>query len=307
MSKPQATPHATSLWRHPEFAQGARDMLPIAPGIAAWGLMTGVAMMKSGLSLVEALSMALFVFAGSSQLAAMPLMIAGAPMWVVLATGFCVNLRFVVFSIHLRPYVMHQPLWRRLMSGYFTADLSYVMFTKRFPHPAGRGDPATSAAPGRPKQAGPPTGGSADHAVTSVGALRAPGRPEQASPPTEGRADHAVNGAGALAAQDAYLAGNCFVNWCSWVGASLVGIALANAIAPQWGLGFAGILALLGIVCSLASSRLRMVSCAIAGAAAVAAYALPLKLNILVAISVAVVVCLSLEKLRPAQPVRSGA
>jgi predicted branched-subunit amino acid permease len=226
-------------------------MLPIAPGIAAWGLMTGVAMMKSGLSLVEALGMALFVFAGSSQLAAMPLMIAGAPMWVVLATGFCVNLRFVVFSIHLRPYVMHQPLWRRLMSGYFTADLSYVMFTKRYTHPAARDDAAQ------------------------------------------------------LRAQDAYLAGNCFVNWCSWVGASLVGIALANAIAPQWGLGFAGILALLGIVCSLASSRLRMVSCAIAGAAAVVAYALPLKLNILVAIGVAVVVCLSLEKLRPAVSTRS--
>jgi predicted branched-subunit amino acid permease len=181
-------------------------MLPIAPGIAAWGLMTGVAMMKSGLSLVEALSMALFVFAGSSQLAAMPLMIAGAPMWVVLATGFCVNLRFVVFSIHLRPYVMHQPLWRRLVSGYFTADLSYVMFTKRFPHPVGRDEPATSAAPGRPKQAGTPSGGSADHAVTSVGALRA---------------------------QDAYLAGNCFVNWCSWVGASLVGNG-AWALRASW-------------------------------------------------------------------------
>jgi predicted branched-subunit amino acid permease len=221
-------------------------MLPIAPGIAAWGLMTGVAMVKSGLSLVEALCMALFVFAGSSQLAAMPLIIAGAPIWVVLATGFCVNLRFVVFSIHLRPYVMHQPLWRRLMSGYFTADLSYVQFTKQFPKPAPRDDVPT------------------------------------------------------LRSQDAYLAGNCFVNWCSWVGASVAGVVLANFIPQHWGLGFAGILALLGIACSLASSRLRMVSAGMAGAAAVVAFALPLKLNILVAICVAVVACLSLEKLRPA-------
>ncbi|MGA8515001.1 MAG: AzlC family ABC transporter permease [Burkholderiaceae bacterium] len=251
-------------------------MLPIAPGIAAWGLMTGVAMMKSGLSLVESLAMALFVFAGSSQLAAMPLIIAGAPIWIVLATGFCVNLRFVVFSIHLRPYVMHQPLWRRLMSGYFTADLSYVQFTKRFPKPAPREEPASpSAAPGRPKPASTPLGGSAVHAVTSVGAL---------------------------SDQDAYLAGNCFVNWCSWVGASVVGIVLANFIPQHWGLGFAGILALLGIACSLASSRLRMVSAGMAGAAAVVAFALPLKLNILVAIAVAVVACLSLEKLRPASP-----
>jgi predicted branched-subunit amino acid permease len=250
----QATsgPVSQRIWQHPEFAQGARDMLPVAPGIAAWGLMTGVAMMKSGLSLVESLAMALTVFAGSSQLASMPLIVAGAPIWVVLATGLCVNLRFVVFSIHLRPYVMHQPLWRRLVSGYLTADLSYVMFVKRFPHPVPKDD---------------------------LNALRG---------------------------QEAYLGGNCFVNWVSWVGASLLGIALANLIPPHWGLGFAGILALVGVASSLASSRLRMVSAAVAGAAAVAAFALPLKLNILVAICVAVVVCLSLEKLRPALPAALG-
>ena len=220
-------------------------MFPVAPGIAAWGLMTGVAMMKSGLSLWESLAMALCVFAGSSQLAAMPLIVAGAPVWVIWATGFCVNLRFVVFSLHLRQYLMHQGLWRRLVSGYFTADLSYVSFTRRFPAPA------------------------------------AP--------------DDALN----VRSQEAYLAGNCTVNWLSWVLASVLGIVLSNSIPPSWGLGFAGILALVGICCSLATSRLRMVSAAIAGGAAVAAFALPLKLNILVAIGAAVLMCVSLEKLRP--------
>jgi predicted branched-subunit amino acid permease len=243
-----ATGQGKRIWQHASFAQGARDMLPVAPGIAAWGLMTGVAMMTSGLSLIEALAMTLTVFAGSSQLASMPLIVAGAPMWVILATGLCVNLRFVVFSIHLRPYVMHQPLWRRLVSGYFTADLSYVMFVKHFPKPAAQDDSAS------------------------------------------------------LRSQEAYLAGNCFVNWLSWAGASILGIVLANLIPQHWGLGFAGILALVGVACSLASSKLRIVSAGIAGAAAVAAFALPLKLNILVAICVAVVVCLSLEKLRPAAP-----
>jgi predicted branched-subunit amino acid permease len=230
------------LFRHAEFRQGARDMVPVAPGIAAWGLMTGVAMVKSGMSLFEATLMAVVVFAGSSQLAAVPLIIAGAPMWVILATAFCVNLRFVVFSAHLRPYFMHQRLLRRLASGYFTADLSYVLFTQRYPQPADK------------------------------------------------------NNAQAVLAQEAYLAGNCAVNWGSWVGASLLGIVLANAIPPHWGLGFAGILALLGILCSLASTRMRVVSAGIAGAAAVAAFTLPLKLNILVAIAAAVAVCMLLEK-----------
>lgn len=248
--------------RHAQFREGARDMAPVAPGIAAWGLMTGVAMVKSGLSLTEALAMTLTVFAGSSQLASMPLIAAGAPMWVILATGLCVNLRFVVFSMHLRPYVMHLPLWRRLVSGYFTADLSYVMFVKRFPVPAARAPDTTQ--------------------------------------PCETTA--------LLRAQEAYLAGNCCVNWVSWMGASLLGIALANLIPQSWGLGFAGILALVGVACSLASSQLRVVSAGIAGAAAVAAFALPLKLHILVAICVAVVVCLSLEKLQAAaKPVSKDA
>jgi predicted branched-subunit amino acid permease len=225
--------------QHPAFRVGAMDLLPAAPGIAAWGLMTGVAMVQSGLSTFEALLMSLIVFAGSSQLAAVPLLLAGAPMWVILATAFCVNLRFVVFSAHLRPYVMHLPLWRRLISGYFTADLTYVMFIKRYPQ--------TSTDPAQ------------------------------------------------IQAQQAYLAGNCLVNWLSWVCFSVLGVALAHVIPPRWGLGFAGNLALLGILCSLASSRLRVVAAAAAGAAAVAAYALPLKLNILVAIAVAVLLCMRLE------------
>jgi predicted branched-subunit amino acid permease len=217
-----------------------RDMSSVAPGIASWGLMTGVAMVKSGLSLPEALLMGLTVFAGSSQLAAMPLIAAGAPMWVILATAFCVNLRFVVFSAHLRPYVMHLPLWRRMLSGYMTADLSYVMFTRRYPQPSS--DPTVRLA------------------------------------------------------QEAYWAGNSTVNWASWTFPGLLGIVLANAIPPAWGLGFAGILALLGVLCSLITDKLRAVSAGVAGAAAVAAFALPLKLNILVAIAAAVAVCMMLEK-----------
>jgi predicted branched-subunit amino acid permease len=232
--------------RHPEFMRGVRDLISVATGIGAWGLMTGVAMVKSGMSTVESVVMTLTVFAGSAQLASIPLIAAGAPLWVILATAFCVNLRFVVFSAHLRPYLMHLPLRERLVSGYLTADLSYVFFAKRFPHP-----------------------------------------PHAQTPPEE------------RLAQQAYLMGNCGINYVAWMSASLIGIAAANAIPTQWGLGFAGILALLGVLLSMATSRLRVLSMAVSGAAAVAAYALPLKLNIVVAIAVAVILALSLDALRP--------
>lgn len=230
----------------PEFMEGVRDQTSVAMGIAAWGLMTGVAMVKSGMSVLEAVLMTLIVYAGSAQLAAVPMIAAGAPLWVILAAAFCVNLRFVVFSAHLRSYLMHLPRAERLATGYVTGDLSYVFFARRYPHP---------------------------------------GRDAEE-----------------LARQQAFLMGNCAVNYGAWMLASLIGIALANAIPTEWGLGFAGILALLGVLCSLATSRLRIVSACVAGAAAVMAWALPLKLNILVAIACAVALCLMLEHLRPSTP-----
>ena len=80
-------------------------------------------------------------------------------------------------------------------------------------------------------------------------------------------------------------------------GGLLLGIGLAQVVPTQWGVGFAGVLALLGVGCSLASSPLRRVSAGVAGMAAVAAFALPFKLNIVVAIAAAVALCLVLEQL----------
>ena len=56
-----------SIRRHPEFRRGMQATASVAPGIAAWGLMTGVAMVKAGMSIVEAVAMTVLVYAGSDQ------------------------------------------------------------------------------------------------------------------------------------------------------------------------------------------------------------------------------------------------
>ena len=66
--------------RDPNLRAGARDMIGMSIGVAAWGLVTGVAMIKGGMSVGMALFMSLVVFAGSAQLAVMPLLAAGAPL-----------------------------------------------------------------------------------------------------------------------------------------------------------------------------------------------------------------------------------
>lgn len=126
------------LWRGPDFVAGLKDMAAASPGVSAWALVTGVAMAKSGLSLSAVVAMSLLVFAASAQLAAMPLMLLGAPLWVVWATAICVNLRFVIFSAQMRPLMMPLPLKWRLVAGYLTADMTFAMMVRRFGSGSGR-------------------------------------------------------------------------------------------------------------------------------------------------------------------------
>ncbi|ADV01974.1 AzlC family ABC transporter permease [Alicycliphilus denitrificans] len=214
--------------RDPSFRQGARDMLGTGLGIGAWGLVTGVAMVKGGLSTPLALFMSLTVYAGSAQLAVLPLMVAGAPLWVVWLTATCVNLRFVIFSSMWRSYFAHLPRRQRMALGYFSGDVIFVGFMQRFPKP----------------------------------------QPDPAQLP--------------------YFWGAATTNWLAWQVPSVTGIVLSNAIPLSWGLGFAGVLALLGILLSMLADRASWLATAVACTAAVATFALPLKLNILVAIAAAV-------------------
>jgi predicted branched-subunit amino acid permease len=223
--------------RTPGFRAGMRDMLQVAPGIGAWGLVTGVAMVKSGLSVPLALLMGFTVFAGSAQLASLPLMAAGAPVWLILATAFCVNLRFVIFSAQMRTYFEHLPRKTRTWISYLLGDLTVVLFVRRYPVP-----PQEPAA-----------------------------REEMLQ----------------------YYRGGCTTNWLSWQVPQTLGILLGAAIPTHWGLGFAGILALLGITLSLLQDKLTAATAIAAAVVAVVWVGLPLKLNLVLAIAVGMLLAMA--------------
>lgn len=123
---------AIAAARQQHLLRGMRAVAPAAIATAAWGLVTGVAMVKVGLTVAQALAMTLLVFAGSAQLAALPLIFAAAPAWVVLLTATVVNLRFVIFSAALQPYFRHFSLGRRLLLGYFSTDMGFAVFVSRY-------------------------------------------------------------------------------------------------------------------------------------------------------------------------------
>jgi predicted branched-subunit amino acid permease len=125
-----------AAWR-----EGVQTSLPTLFGIAAWGMVVGVAMVKSGLTVAQASAMTLVVFAGSAQLASLPLIAAAAPIWVVFATALVVNLRFVIFSALMAPHFSHLPPASRVFYGYITGDITVGLYLQRYPTP--------EAAPGK--------------------------------------------------------------------------------------------------------------------------------------------------------------
>jgi predicted branched-subunit amino acid permease len=220
-----------AVWR-----EGFKVGIPTLFGIGAWGLVVGVAMVKTGLSVPQALAMTLLVFAGSAQLASLPLIAAGAPIWVIFATALVVNLRFVIFSALLAPHFAHLPWKKRFALGYVAGDMTVALFLQRFPTEA-----------------------------PALGKL-------------------------------SYLKGLLYPNWGAWQVGSIAGIFLGSAVPAEWGLGFAGTLAIICIMVPLTVGRAALCGVVVASATAVLAHGLPYKLGLLAAVLLGMIAAMVVEE-----------
>lgn len=117
------------------FLDGVRVFAPTAPAIFSWGLVTGIAMSKSILTVPQAIVMSLLLYAGSAQLAVLPLMAAGLPIWTALLTAFLVNLRFIITSAALQPHFAYLRFFRRTVLATFNGDVTFVLFMSRYANP----------------------------------------------------------------------------------------------------------------------------------------------------------------------------
>lgn len=109
-------------------------ILPILLGIIPFALIVGVTGVNNGLSSPEVIAMSLLVFAGTSQLAAIELINAEASLLVVIFTGMVINVRFLMYSASVAPYLKHLPVWKSLPLAYFLTDQVYAVSISRFPY-----------------------------------------------------------------------------------------------------------------------------------------------------------------------------
>jgi 4-azaleucine resistance transporter AzlC len=117
---------------HKDFFAGMRGALPILIGVVPFAMVSGVAAVSVGLTFTEATGMSLIVLAGASQLAVYQLMQVGSPWIIMVLTAWVVNLRFIMYSATMAPYLQKLPTHKKALLAYMLSDQGFGVSVAHF-------------------------------------------------------------------------------------------------------------------------------------------------------------------------------
>ena len=118
-----------------EFWLGIKAELPILVGVLPFGMIYGISALNAGMTPVSAQAMSSIVFAGSAQFVMAQLVQANAPLAVMLATGFVVNLRHALYSASLSLHTQRLNLWWKVILSYLLTDEAYAVTITHYNQP----------------------------------------------------------------------------------------------------------------------------------------------------------------------------
>lgn len=116
------------------FTRGFKAGLPIAAGVASYGLVFGVLSKQAGLDLVHALFMSAFVFAGASQFVALDMWTTPLPIFAVIVTTFVVNMRHILMGAVLVEQLRGLSRLQKYISLFFMVDESWAYSLNEWKH-----------------------------------------------------------------------------------------------------------------------------------------------------------------------------
>jgi 4-azaleucine resistance transporter AzlC len=126
--------------RRTSFFAGVRAELPILVGVVPFGLIYGATALAAGLSPLMAQAMSVIVFAGSAQFVIVELAAANVPHLVIGATAFVINLRHLLYSASIAPYLRKLAGRHRWLLAYLLTDeafaVSIIHFQREAEEPA---------------------------------------------------------------------------------------------------------------------------------------------------------------------------
>lgn len=108
------------------FIEGLRAEFPILIGVFPFGLIYGALAVNSGLSTATAQWMSSIVFAGSAQFITAQLFSKDTPALVMILTIAVVNLRHMLYSASLAPYLKDLSMRWKILLSYLLTDEAYA-------------------------------------------------------------------------------------------------------------------------------------------------------------------------------------
>jgi predicted branched-subunit amino acid permease len=101
-------------------------------GVIPFGLVAGAAPVTGGLGIAAAVGFSTVVFAGASQLAAIGILSDGGSAAVAVLAACTINLRMLLYSASLAPYLAREGRARRLLVAYLLTDQAYAVSIARW-------------------------------------------------------------------------------------------------------------------------------------------------------------------------------
>jgi branched chain amino acid efflux pump len=108
------------------FWAGVRAEFPLLVGVFPFGLIYGALALNAGLSTAASQLMSSIVFAGSSQFITAQLVHESTPGLVIVLTIAVVNLRHMLYSASLAPYISALHVRWKALLAYFLTDEAYA-------------------------------------------------------------------------------------------------------------------------------------------------------------------------------------
>jgi len=107
------------------FLQGVKDCVPTLLGYLSIGLAAGVVQKTAGLTIAEIALLSLLLYAGSAQFIFAGMISVGSAPAAIIFTIFFVNLRHLLLSASLSPYLRHLSVWRNMWVGSLLTDETF--------------------------------------------------------------------------------------------------------------------------------------------------------------------------------------
>jgi 4-azaleucine resistance transporter AzlC len=138
VSTDNATPDAVTFDRA-GIRTGFVTCVPVALGVAGYGIAFGVLADQAGLSALEVAVMSATVLAGASQIIAVELWADPIPAAAVVLAVFAVNLRYSLMGAALRPWFKHLSAPQTYGSLFFMADENWALTMRDLTSGSNRG------------------------------------------------------------------------------------------------------------------------------------------------------------------------